>query len=556
MYVRRGLLLILSALVLLDSGCNSVLPYEKASRRKPHRHEPGDRYSRQERSRKRYRQRDYASTRYEDDYQYDDGYEDDYNDEYYSDEYYDDEDLVAGLPDAPLAPSRLPGPQPDRGIYPGTTYPGTAAINSLPIEPATSGQPFYSTRPSVIPPPEAGVPVMSRFPTGTLPPSYPADPLNEDVVATFDPLQLAPRRATAFAAIPGKSPTGHRAGGVNATSGTLRNRPMCVATHHRSPAWRYARARCGLPGHQAPIGQATANPVVSRDLIFHGGKTLPNLSYVNFYVNGDQYWQREDIENIELAIEKAMNDDGLNNVVRQYFDNQPIQSRRLPPHPLVGNYPTMMTRADIQYQLESLYQRGLLSSYDLSATVFNILLPSGTVLSDSDIPYSTQLAENGQSLDRQPEPLTESEAGDSRVGLGGYHGSIHVGEKTIYYTACVYSEQREDGSVNGIVAFRDPWKNVVATLYHELQEVRTDPDVEDAIRNSMDPNSGRYLGWVSANGEEIGDFTLQDGVPISSIIREVPLSDGSGVVPIQYLYSNASHGPEGPSPQLHAPIRR
>ena len=32
-----------------------------------------------------------------------------------------------------------------------------------------------------------------------------------------------------------------------------------------------------------------------------------------------------------------------------------------------------------------------------------------------------------------------------------------------------------------------PWKNVCATLYHELQEVRTDPDVEDAIRAGAHP---------------------------------------------------------------------
>ena len=36
--------------------------------------------------------------------------------------------------------------------------------------------------------------------------------------------------------------------------------------------------------------------------------------------------------------------------------------------------------------------------------------------------------------------------------------------------------------MNGIPVFDRPWKNVVATLYHELNEARTDADVEDAIR--------------------------------------------------------------------------
>jgi hypothetical protein len=37
-----------------------------------------------------------------------------------------------------------------------------------------------------------------------------------------------------------------------------------------------------------------------------------------------------------------------------------------------------------------------------------------------------------------------------------------------------------------IVVFDQPWKNVVATFYHELNEARTDADVEDAIRAGND----------------------------------------------------------------------
>jgi hypothetical protein len=46
----------------------------------------------------------------------------------------------------------------------------------------------------------------------------------------------------------------------------------------------------------------------------------------------------------------------------------------------------------------------------------------------------------------------------------------------IYYA--VYSEIRPDGIVNGIPVFDQPWKNVLATFYHELNEARTDPDVD------------------------------------------------------------------------------
>jgi len=93
-------------------------------------------------------------------------------------------------------------------------------------------------------------------------------------------------------------------------------------------------------------------------------------------------------------------------------------------------------------------------------------------------------------------------------------------------------------------------------MYHELQEARTDPDVEDVIRNPYQPNIVSKLGWTSDAGEEIGDFPLHDNVSIRKIIQEVPLADGSGTVPIQLEYSNAVHGPEGPITQLHPPAAR
>lgn len=104
---------------------------------------------------------------------------------------------------------------------------------------------------------------------------------------------------------------------------------------------------------------------------------------------------------------------------------------------------------------------------------------------------------------------------------------------------------------NGIPVFSEPWKNVVATLYHELNEARTDPDVEDAIRNPYDPNAERYLGWTSDRGEECGDYPIEEVGQLRIIVREVPLTDGSGLVPVQFQYSNAVHGPEGPIPQPH-----
>jgi hypothetical protein len=87
---------------------------------------------------------------------------------------------------------------------------------------------------------------------------------------------------------------------------------------------------------------------------------------------------------------------------------------------------------------------------------------------------------------------------------------------------------------------------VVATFYHELNEARTDPDVEDAIRAGNDPNATKFLGWTSKQGEECGDFPVFEANPLSQVFQEVKLTDGSGTAPVQFQYSDAVHGPEGP----------
>jgi hypothetical protein len=141
------------------------------------------------------------------------------------------------------------------------------------------------------------------------------------------------------------------------------------------------------------------------------------------------------------------------------------------------------------------------------------------------------------------------EAEDSTQGLGGYHGSVHVGaapQTTVYYAVGVFSEQRADGTTNGIPVFDQPWKNVVATFYHELNEARTDPDVEDAIRAGNDPNAIKFLGWTSQQGEECGDFPVFEANPLTQVFQEVAVTDGSRTVPVQFQYSDAVHGPEGP----------
>ena len=92
---------------------------------------------------------------------------------------------------------------------------------------------------------------------------------------------------------------------------------------------------------------------------------------------------------------------------------------------------------------------------------------------------------------------------------------------------------------------------MVATLYHELNEARTDPDGEDAIRLGNQPGATHFLGWTSMKGEEIGDFPIFEARPLALVFKEVPLANGNGTVPIQLQYSNAVHGPEGSISQPH-----
>ena len=245
--------------------------------------------------------------------------------------------------------------------------------------------------------------------------------------------------------------------------------------------------------------------------------------------------------------------------------------------------PALVSRADIDGLVQkNVVASGLLNGFDPASTVFNFLLPRGVVLTtdggaqagasdrSTDQPTVTTVTtiRSGNTVTTvtvatsvagttvTPEgdgdggseggPLggDPDDAASSLNGLGGYHGSVHVAGTVIYFAVGVFSETRPDGTENGIVAFDEPWKNVVATFYHELQEARTDPDVEDAIRTK----NLNFIGWNSNQGEEIGDLPVFEAFragDLSEVFQEVPLKAG-GTAPVQFMYSNRVNGPEGP----------
>ncbi len=266
-------------------------------------------------------------------------------------------------------------------------------------------------------------------------------------------------------------------------------------------------------------------PSLVDDLVFNGGKLVPQMEFQNIYLGSGADWDASDVANIDAASALAMRDKRLNNVVMQYFPGAKLTCDPRSSLLLNDPAPKSLNEPDVQAQVIALYDGGQIKKKDAGTTIFNLLLPPGSVLKlGSDT---------------------------SLQGLGGYHGSVHFkrdGKRvTLYYSANVFSEFLSSSKENGIVAFQQPWKNVVATLYHEMNEFRTDPDVNDAITTGNDG----FLGWMSGTGMEIGDQPIFEASSLSLVFKQVKTTNGKATVPVQFLYSNAVHGAEGPIAKPH-----
>jgi hypothetical protein len=272
-------------------------------------------------------------------------------------------------------------------------------------------------------------------------------------------------------------------------------RPLNVVLRPGSPAEAAFRSADLAPGFR---------PEPGLDLRYFGGKTLPELIYRLVYLGR---WQSAERHALDGALAAALSDPGLNDVVAQYFPGQPLRST------FAGS---TLRRGAVPERVDKQAVESLVRDVGNHEAVTCLLLPHGSVLAEGEI--------------------------TSEHGLGGFHGSVHVRHRTLYYAVAVYSD---DG--NGIVAFDEPWKNVCATLYHELQEVRTDPDVEDAIRAGTSRAALHFLGWYSPEGGEIADIPVAESHgDVGLVMREVPLA-GGGTAPVQLLWSNRVAGPEGPA---------
>jgi hypothetical protein len=296
------------------------------------------------------------------------------------------------------------------------------------------------------------------------------------------------------------------------------------------------------------------DPSPDHNLVDRHGRIIPDLIYTNFYVGGSESWNTNDIRSIDKALAAAMSDKNLNNVMIQFFRGSRITCTFKPSTILPGPAPQTVSKGDVENMIRTLHDQGTLGGFDFASTVFNLMLPRNTILTTDDDPsQSAKKTAKAESPPKKPPlkpDLHDDDGASSLEGLGGYHGSVNIsgagGTVRVYYAVGAFSEQRPNGTQNGIPVFDKPWKNVVGTFYHELNEARTDPDVEEAIRN----NDDSFIGWNSDQGEECGDFPITEAGQLGDltlVFQQVELTDGSGTVPIQFQYSNFAQGPQGPS---------
>jgi hypothetical protein len=310
-------------------------------------------------------------------------------------------------------------------------------------------------------------------------------------------------------------------------------RPLNVTLRPESPALDAYAAQAKV---SPDVIAAGFNPRPDLDLTYRGGRTIAHLNFVNCYLGGAQAWDEADRKHIDSALSHAMSDADLEQVIGQYY-SKPISSHARKSKIVEGAVGKRFFKDQAEELVGRLLSEGVLGSAHPQDSVICLMLPSGVVLVDGNSDGSEQEeSPHGRTV------LVDDEQVDSKHGLGGYHGSVHANGKTVYYAVGVYSE-----GDNGIVAFDEPWKNVVATFYHELNEARTDPDVEDVIRTGNESQ----LGWYSTKGGEIGDIPMSlAGAHLERVMVEAPLVKG-GTAPVQLEWSNAVHGPEGPNHPIH-----
>src|SRR5882672_11084548 len=83
--------------------------------------------------------------------------------------------------------------------------------------------------------------------------------------------------------------------------------PLRVFVGHGTKAEKVFQACMAMPTPEVIAPGVPATP--AHDLIFHGGHTIADLVFTNFYVGGAAAWKSNDIQNIDKALASAMSDE-------------------------------------------------------------------------------------------------------------------------------------------------------------------------------------------------------------------------------------------------------
>ena len=137
----------------------------------------------------------------------------------------------------------------------------------------------------------------------------------------------------------------------------------------RMPGPGGAKAIKRMPRSTALASGVAGSP--QEDLKYRGGRTIKDLKFINIYVGGATSWDPNDWKSIDNALAAAMSDQKLNNVIVQYFGNQPVSAQFIKSFFMDGWKPTTVQKNDLTAQVQNLYSQGAFKGLDLPNTVVN-----------------------------------------------------------------------------------------------------------------------------------------------------------------------------------------
>jgi hypothetical protein len=263
----------------------------------------------------------------------------------------------------------------------------------------------------------------------------------------------------------------------------------------------------------------------------HDGRAIAALTYRVFFVG--TIWRNvaklaQNADALATALDGALQDDRLNQVFAQYLPKGAQATARpiLPKTVIERDWPSVMPQSDLLQQIEDLLVRAddprIPSDTDFGNFVVLFVLPPNTILG-----------------------APQGETANSLRGLAAYHDRFVKDGRTIYYAVAAWSDGQNGGAKPGW----EPWQNTCAALYHEIAEVRTNPDIgKDA------PDRGWFVDIPPDHMlTEVADLPIMwAGQKPHTMMQEVALQNGTRV-PIQLIWSNAKQKPWDPTTPVDGP---